>query len=123
MSSETIADVTELDEINRELKVLRDRSRVLSIRKKAIEKKLVKVLDERNEPGMKYRDITIIAEEKGKHAPIKKKERVSKGVHVLEKHGIRDAEKVLKELVTEMKGDKIVEKVVKLRKIGIKTRN
>ena len=116
MSFETISHVKELDDIDKEIITLRSKLKILSERKKKIMKFLTKMLTEKNEPGIKYKDLTIIADEKNKRKPLKKDEKIERGTTYLASKGIRVNETVLKELLNELKGDVEMEKYIKIKR-------
>lgn len=113
--SEIISCVTELKELDLEIKNIKISLSKLNKRKKELEKKVVDYLDKKDQPGLKYKDLTIISEEKDKHCRLKSKEKMEKGYCVLEKYGISNPEKVLKELMENMKGEAITEKKIKIK--------
>lgn len=123
MSLETISHVKELDDIDKEIISLKIKLKDLSERKKKIMKFLTKMLTDKNEPGIKYKNLTIIADEKNKRKPLKKDEKIERGTTYLASKGIRVNETVLKELLNEMKGDVETEKYIKIKREEQKYKN
>ena len=115
--SEIVSTVQEIDILEREIKTMRISLSKLIKRKKELETTIIDFLDHKDQPGLKYKDITIISEEKDRHKRLKKTDRVDKGTHVLRKYGVHNAEEVLKELMINLKGDAVPYKTVKIRKI------
>ena len=57
-------DVTELKEINKEIKRLNDRKRILNKRVKVVEQKIIKFLESKEQPGVKYQGTAVLLESK-----------------------------------------------------------
>lgn len=115
--SEIVATVQEIDILEKEIKTVKISLSKLIKRKKELETKIIDFLDHKDQPGLKYKDITIISEEKDRHTRLKKTDRVNKGASVLRKYGISNAEEVLKELMSNLKGDAVPYKTVKIKKL------
>jgi hypothetical protein len=114
MSTEIISSVNELKELNRQLKLMKSEMSKLNKRKKDLEKIVGDYLDKKDQPGLKYKDITIIAEDKDRYDRLKKAEKMEKGIEILEKYGIRNKEALLKELF-HIKGDAKHIKTIKIK--------
>ena len=115
--SEIVGVVQEIDTIDKEIKTLRLNLSRLTNRKKILETKIINFLDQKDQPGLKYKDITIISEEKDRHFRLKKKDRLQKGKNILQKYGVPNSEKVLEELLNNLKGDAVSYKKVKISKV------
>jgi hypothetical protein len=114
--TEIVSTVQEIDLLEKEIKVLKTNLYKLIKRKKELESKIITFLDHKDQPGLKYKDITIISEEKDRHKRLKKSDRLDKGVHILRKYGVSNPEEALKDLMTNLKGDAIPYKTVKIKK-------
>jgi hypothetical protein len=112
MSSIT-ASVSELNNIHSELKRLRIQTRTLNSRKKIIEKEIADFLESRDQPGIKYQGIAIIAEEKEKHKMKGKKQREEDVKNYLRGLGVDDEAEAYKGLLHSMRGSP--EHAVKLK--------
>lgn len=96
--------VKEIDSIKKELKTLRDRGSVLRKRIKVIEQEIEQYLDAKDQPGLKYKGIAIIRENKQKRRIKKKNEQREDAIYVLEKYGIDRPEKVFDEIMEARRG-------------------
>lgn len=117
MTSDVKSYVTELKNINDELKALRFNTMKLNRRKKELEDKLVDYLDKNDQNGVKFKGTAVIKEEKDKHIPLKKKEKNQTAISLLQENGVRNPEKVYKELIDKLRGDVVTKKVIKLKNI------
>lgn len=110
------ADVAELETIRMELKLVAEKRKKLKQRELAIQTRIAEYLKSKDQPGVKHQGTAIILEEKEKHSHKKAKERDADAIQVLEKHGIQDAEKVLKEIMEARKGEPILKESLKIQK-------
>jgi hypothetical protein len=109
-------DVVALQEIRKEIKLLNDKKRTLKEREKNLEQKIAEYLKAKEQPGVKHQGTAIILEEKEKCGNKKAKERDIDAINVLEKHGVNDPSKVLKELLQARKGDPVLKESLKIKK-------
>lgn len=119
MTSDVKSYVTELKNINDELKSLRIKTIKLNHRKKELEEKLVDYLDKNEQNGVKFKGTAVIKEEKDKHVPLKKKEKNQTAIFLLQQNGVKNPEKVYKELIDKLKGDVVTKKFIKLKNINL----
>lgn len=110
--------VNELNNIMEELKIVRKRLRELNTRKAFLEKEIVDFCEEKEQPGLKYKGTTILAEEREKHLYKSKKDKMKDASEVLSKYDIDNPQDVLKELMEAMKGEAVEEKKIKIKKIN-----
>lgn len=110
------ADVTELEAIRGEIKILNERKKKLKEKEKAVEARIAEYLRAKDQPGVKHHGTAIILEEKERPGPKKPKERDADAMTVLEKYGIQDTQKVLKEIMEARKGDSVVKESLKIKK-------
>ncbi len=113
--AEIVGAVKELENIEEEIKRLRKRIAVLRKRQKELTTHVSGFLEEKQQPGLKYRGVAVTVQEKGKREYKKKADKYSDGVAVLKSYGIRDSEEALDELLEAMKGAPRTEKTLKLR--------
>ena len=119
MSREITGYVTDLDNLNIEIKRLAKQLRKLRDSKKKIEGNISKYLEETNKPGVKYKGTAIIAENKAKYVRNRKKvDKENDGTYVLSQYGIQNPDKVLKELLQAMKGPKENTTILKFKKFN-----
>ena len=111
------ASVTELENINKELSSLHKKMKDLRLRKEKLEKEIIEYLDEKEQPGLKYKNIAIVAEEKEKRLRKKKQEKMNDGIAYLKNNGVHNPEKILQSLLDCMKGDVEEKKVLKMKEL------
>lgn len=111
------AVVSEVNTINAELKILRKKVQELNQRKKKLEQEIIDFCEEKEQPGLKYKGTTIIAEERERHLYKSKKEKEKDAMEVLESQGIDNPQAVLQQLLEAMKGEAIEEKKIKIKKM------
>ena len=117
MSREITGNVRELENLNIEIKRLSKQLRKLRARKKKLEGEISQYLEATNKPGVKYKGTAIIAENKIKYVKNRKKvDKENDGTYVLSQYGVKNPEKVLKELLEAMKGPKENTTVLKIKK-------
>lgn len=118
MSSEIVAFVTELKELTVDIKRRSTEIAKLRKRKEELEKKITDFLIEKDQPGVKYRDVAVILEKnKYKRIPKKKAQKEEDAVNVLKHYGIGNAEKILSELIETMKGDEVPKTGLRLKNV------
>jgi hypothetical protein len=118
MSSEIVAFVTELKELAVDIKRRSAEISKLRKRKEELEKKITDFLIEKDQPGVKYRDVAVILEKnKYKRVPKKKAQKEEDAVNVLKHYGIGNAEKILSELIETMKGDEVPKTGLRLKNV------
>lgn len=119
--SEIIATANEMLNISSELKRLRLETQKLNKRKKEIEGQILDYLKKKDEPGFKYQNVAVITEEKDIRQPKKKKEKLKSALEVLEENGVRNADKVLKDVIESMKGSPVTETKLRIKDSNSKT--
>lgn len=110
------ADVTELQSIQAEINSLNKRRRILREKEKEVQARIKMFLEAKNQPGLKHQGTAIKLEEKETRISKKNKDRDSDACSVLEKYGISNPDKVLAELLEARRGEKVLEKKLKLGK-------
>ena len=98
------ADVRELQSLQREAKHLRGKLKGLNSRMKDVEAKIHEYMKAKDMKGFKYNGMVIMAETKEKRKRKKKEDQRLDAVYVLEKYGVRDADKALEELMEARRG-------------------
>lgn len=109
-------DVMELEAIRAELKTLSFRRKKLREKEQAVEQRIQDYLRSKEQPGLKHNGTAILLEEKEKRTTKKAKDRDRDAASVLEQYGIRDSERVLKEIMEARKGDPIPSAKLKIKK-------
>ena len=109
-------DVNELKGLEHEIKSLAKRLKMLRQRKRSVEANIAAYLHAKETPGVKHQGTAIIVEEKTKRASKSNKQRDRDAIYVLESHGIRHPERVLRELMEARKGEEIPADKIKMKK-------
>ena len=86
-------------------------------RKKYIEEILCKFFEEKNQPGIKYKGVAVIAEETKTRMRKKKSDKEDDCVGLLRNCGLSNAEKVYKDLLEKMKGEQVSKKKLKIQSV------
>lgn len=111
MSFDITSTVTELKAISVEMQRLNTEITKLRKRKKELETVLTKFLEEKKQPGFKYKNLAIIAEEKNRQVRKPKDERLKDSVDLLRNHGVQNPEKVYEELMKNQNMEQIKKQV------------
>jgi len=108
--------VKELEDINIELTRLKKLTRSLNLKKKEIEANIVEYLADKDTPGVKYKNSTILVKSTMKRYPLRKAESQTNTRRVLEDYGIRDPEAFLLELANAKKGESVEESKITIKR-------
>jgi hypothetical protein len=112
------SDVLELEGIRLELKSLTLKRKKLKEKEKIVESRIAEFLESKNQPGVKHAGTAVLLQKQEKFPSKKPKEQTQASLAVLEKNGIRDAERILKELMdARKKEESIVKQSIKIQKI------
>jgi len=98
-------DMKELNAIVHELKSLTAKTKEFRSRKKELESRILKYLEDNEAPGLKFQELIVMKAESVTHSRLKKKEKQDNMMKVLENHGVQDIEKVIEELKRSSLGD------------------
>jgi len=109
--------ILELKELTNEVSNRTKEICKLKNRKKSIEETLCKFFEEKNQPGVKYKGVAVIAEDTKTRVRKKKSDKEDDCVVLLRNCGISNAEKVYKELVEKMRGEQVYKKKLKLQTV------
>ena len=109
-------DINEIKEINAEIQSLRRRLAALKQQKIKAEDRINSFLEEKQQPGVKYRGLAVTLEEKNKRLYKDKKSKEIDGIDILEKYGITsNSKQVLDELMEAMRGELTTTSVIKVK--------
>jgi hypothetical protein len=116
MSSEIIACVTELKSLTDDIKLRSMELKKLRKRKEDLEKKIEEFLIEKDQPGVKYRDVAVVIEKNHyKRVPKKKNQKEEDCINILKHYGIGNAEKICNEMLESLKGDEVPKNSIKIK--------
>lgn len=107
--SAIVRDISQLKEIDIQLKRYRKEIKQLRDAKEQCEKRILEYLDTNDQPGVKYDGITIIAENRRRRKYEKKQNKIERGMEVLTRKGISvsNSQDTLNELLEAMRGEPI----------------
>jgi len=117
MSNDIASSLTELETIVNELNIRKIEMDKLKKRKKTLEDNIAKFLKEKDQPGIKYKGIAAVLEDKTKRIPKKKSQKIEDCVSVLKGYGVQQPERMLKDIIETMKGDEEKTEIVKIKNI------
>jgi hypothetical protein len=109
--------IIELKEISTEIINKSKEIAKLKYRKKHIEEQLCKFFDEKNQPGVKYKGVAVVAEEATTRTRKKKIEKENDCIGILKKNNVNNPEKIYKEIMDKMKGDEVTKKRVRIQSV------
>jgi len=108
---------SELTLILAEEKQLRGQIGRLRNRRSVLETQISKILRDSDDPGVKYHGLQIALEDKEVRHRKKKTEQIDGAKNVLKTNGVANADRVLESVINAMRGDKIVEQKLTVKKI------
>src|SRR6266404_2845613 len=108
MAQKVVSDLKELKNISSEIKRLNIEGKLLRLKKKDIEDRIMEYLHEVDQPGVKYGDLVVLSKERTQRKRLKKKEKEENAMAVLETMGISDPKTALDSILDSMKGEEIV---------------
>jgi hypothetical protein len=112
-----ITSVDQLETITAKIKQLTTELTKLKKEKEKIEEKLIEYIDERDVPGVKYRDTMVTKDEKNYRTKKPKAVKLENLATVLDKYGISDHEAFIDSFTEAGKGDEKTKTILKLKKI------
>lgn len=113
MSGEIASIMTELKDLTNEIKKRSLELSKLRKRREELEEKMCKFLEDKGQPGIRHKGLAVIAQDKEKRLPKKKKDKKEDAVSILKKNGIvNNPETVYEQLIESMKGDMVNKKKV-----------
>jgi len=116
MSSAQIAiNMSELKNINVELKRLGQQMKILKTKKKEIEENIADYLKEMESEAARYKNMIVISKEKKHRIKKNKVEREHELSSILQKAGIHNTDKVLHEIKEALKGKETMINCLKIK--------
>jgi predicted nuclease with TOPRIM domain len=109
--------ITELEQINEEVKRNNGRNKTLRKRVKELEDNIDDYLQSKDQEGMKYNGQAIVVERKEHRAPKKKKEKLSSVLSVLEEAGVNDPKNVYEKMMSAQKRSPVERRKIKFKKL------
>lgn len=118
MSQEIASFITELKNINIEIKNRKEQLFKFKKRKEEIEKTIQDFLVEKDQPGVKYNGTAVVLEEKIRRIRKSKEEKNNDCINVLKHYNISNADKIYNEIISASKGVEETKKAVKISNIN-----
>jgi hypothetical protein len=112
------ADVSELKQINLEIKKLMTLMKPLKERKKLLEAQVLDYMKSVGDQGLKaikMHDVEVVAVEKKVRERMKKEEKENTAIQLLHQSGVNNARKVYRDMQELTKGKENVKKQIKLQ--------
>ena len=108
MAQKVVSDLKELKNVSSEIKRLNAEIKLLRLKKKDIEERVMEYLHEVDQPGVKYGDLVVLSKERTTRKRLKKKEKEENAVSVLENMGVTNPKEALQTILDSMKGEETV---------------
>jgi hypothetical protein len=107
------SDLHELDMLEVEIKNLQAQIHTFKKQKKTIEDRIIKFLKDQETQGIKYKDKAILLENRNFRNKKSKSEKMNDISSVLRKHGIKNSEGLLEEILEVQRGNESMNAVLK----------
>lgn len=101
------SDVTELEQLTKEIKRLCSQTKKLREQKRTTEERIIKYLTAKGEPGIKYSGSTIKLETKEKRNRLDKTSSKERAINLLRDRGVDNPEEVYEGMMEARRGDLI----------------
>jgi hypothetical protein len=108
MTQKVVSDLKELKNVVSEIKRLNIESKLLRLKKKEIEDRIMDYLQEVDQPGVKYGELIVLSKERTTRKKLNKKEKEANALQVLEELGVTDTRKAFTDILDSMKGEETV---------------
>lgn len=110
-------DVNELSLLNNEIKRLSSRLKELRIQKQQCESRIIEYLNEKQQPGVKYKGQALLLENKTKRCNKSKVSREADAINILSQYDVPEPEKVLEKILESRRGETKEIKSIKIKNI------
>ena len=107
------SDLHELDMLEAEIKNLQTQIYAFKKQKKVVEERVIQFLKNQETQGLKYKDKAILLETKNFRNKKSKSEKMNDISSVLKKHGIKNSEGLLEEILEVQRGNESMNAVLK----------
>lgn len=111
---EILADVNELKSLNVEYARLKEELKAIQEKRKVCEERILYYLDTNDQPGIKYKDVILLSENKNGRKRCDKKSKMQKGSDFLQNLGISNSKEVFENLMNTLKGSPVSKSQLKL---------
>lgn len=110
--------ISEIKNLNIELKRINKQATGIRKRIKDLEQNIINYLSKKEQPGVKFQDIAIVVENKTKREYKAKKDKEDAAIKILENRGISDSKYVLEQILEARRGNPVEDKKIKIKKIN-----
>lgn len=110
-------DVHELNLINAEIKRLSTHLRELRKSAKEANSRIAKYLEEKEQPGVKYKGNAVVLEHSTKRIGKKKKDQEEDALQVLRDNGVHNARDVLDQILEARRGETVDYNKIKIKRL------
>ncbi len=117
MAQEVVGHLKEMQNVVAEIKRLAIETKLLRLKKKTIEDKIMEYLHSVEQPGVKFGNLIVLAKENTKRKRLKKKEKEEGAIKVLEEMGIMDGKTALTKILDSMKGEEIISESLQVKEV------
>lgn len=112
-----VGDVNELRELNLEIARLSKELKKLRASKVEAEDRIIDFLRRTDQPGVKYKNIAVVQQERKFHRRPGKKEKMLVGATILKGYGVNDPDEALKRLLDAMRGSEFVKHKLRIKEL------
>lgn len=110
--------INELKDLENESVRLKKQIKDMNTRKKKLEEQIKKYLEAKDQIGLKYRDVAVIAQPTTRRTRVKKQEQIERIQSYLENTGMRIKPEIVEKLIDQLKGDETESVKIKLTTIN-----
>lgn len=111
---EILSDVNELKSLNVEYARLKEELKSIQEKRKLCEERILYYLETNDQPGIKYKDVVLLAENKNSRKRCDKKSKLQKGAEFLENLGVSNSKVAFEQLMETLKGSPTSKSQLKL---------
>jgi hypothetical protein len=108
-------NMSELKNINVEIKRLGNQMKILKNKKKELEENITEYLKEKESEAVRYKSMLVVAKEKKHRIKKNKSERESEIMSILQKAGINNTEKIMGEIKGALQGKETMINCLKIK--------
>lgn len=110
-------DVNELNQLDNEIKRVQSHLKELRIRKQTVESRIIDYLQQKNQPGVKYKGKALVLENKTKRINKSKVNKETDAISILSQYDIPEPEKVLEKILESRRGQAQEVTAIKIKTI------
>jgi hypothetical protein len=112
------SSINELKELENESSRLKKQLKEINLRKKKLEENIKKYLEAKDQIGLKYRDVAVIAQPTTTRTRVKKQEQIERIQLYFENSGMRVKPEIIEKMIEQLKGEEKETVKIKLTNIN-----